>query len=272
MPSDKPIDFSAITARQQSMWARGDFNVIALGVLHVSEALIERVDPHAGQKVLDVACGSGNAALSAARRFCDVTGIDYVPALIDRARLRAAAEGTNIDFKVGDAQALPFEAASFDAVVSVFGVMFAPDQTKAAQELVRVCRPGGTIGLACWTPEGFAADLFRAQAKHTPPPPAGLAQPLRWGTEGGLAELFGNQVDFRFERRFANQYFRSLEHAVDMFRLHLGPTSEAFTLVGDAGREALARDIRTVMENANAAEDGTVVLRVEYLQAVGRKR
>jgi SAM-dependent methyltransferase len=270
MPIDR-ADLAALTARQQSMWARGDFNVIALGVVPASEALIASVDPHAGQAVLDVACGSGNAALAAARRYCEVVGLDYVPALLDRARQRAAAEGTTIRFEVGDAQALPFEPATFDVVLSVFGVMFAPDQAKAAQELVRVCRPGGRIGLACWTPDGFAADLFRAHAKHVPVP-AGLAPPTRWGTAEGLAELFGDEVEVRTERRFADQYFRDLDHALDMFRLHLGPTSAAFAAVGEAGRDALARDVRAAMEGANIAKDGTVILRGAYLQVIGTKR
>lgn len=272
MPSETPLDLTAITARQRSMWGRGDFNVLALTVLEASEALVQSVDPHAGHSVLDVACGSGNAALVAARRYCEVTGIDYVPAHIERAQLRAAAEGTDIRFQVADAQALPFEAARFDAVVSVFGVMFAPDQPKAARELVRVCRPRGAIGLACFTPEGFAGQWLGAHARHLPPPPPGLAQPVRWGTAAGIAELFGAEVEFRLEKRFVHQYFRSPEHAMDVHRRYFGPTHSAFEIVGEAGREALTRDLLAVLQHANVATDGTVILRSEYLEAIGTRR
>lgn len=277
MPTEGQLDLDAIairqiTARQRATWARGDFHMLALQVLAASEALVQTMDPHAGQRVLDVACGSGNAALVSARRYCEVTGIDYVPALLERASVRAAAEGTTIRFEVADAQALPFEDQSFDALTSVFGVMFAPNQTRAAQEMVRVCRPGGTIGLACWTPGGFAGQFFRAHARHLPPPPPGLAEPTRWGTEAGLRELFGGEVAFRFETRDVYQYFRSLEHALEVFRLYFGPTNGAFEAVGEAGQEALSRDLREVLAGVNVASDGTVVLKGEYLQAIGVRR
>jgi len=262
------ISIRQITARQRATWARGDFHVLALQVLAASDALVQAIDPHAGDRVLDVACGSGNAALVAARRYCEVTGIDYVPALLERATMRAAAEGTTIRFEVADAQALPFEDQSFDALTSVFGVMFAPSQPQAAAEMVRVCRPGGTIGLASWTPGGFAGRFFRAHAQHLPPPP-GLADPTRWGTEAGLRELFGDRVAFRFETRDVFQYFRTIEHALDVFQRYFGPTNGAFEAVGEAGREALTRDLLAVLESVNVATDGTVVLKGEYLQATG---
>jgi len=274
MPVDGRLDLDAIairqiTARQRATWARGDFHVLAVQALAASEALVQAMDLHASDRVLDVACGSGNAALVAARRYCEVTGIDYVPALLERATLRASAEGTSIRFEVADAQALPFEDDSFDAVTSVFGVVFAPNQVRAAAEMVRVCRPGGTIGLAAGTPGGFSDQFFRAHAQHLPPPPPGLADPARWGTEAGITELFGGQVSFRFETRHLHQYFRSIDHALDVFRRYFGPTNAAFEAVGEGGRDALTRDLRAVLEGVNVATDGTVVLDGEYLQAVG---
>ena len=271
MPTDDALDLEAITARQQSTWARGDFNVLALQVLPASEGLIRSVDPHAGQRVLDVACGSGNAALVAARRYCEVTGIDYVPALIERAKQRAAAEGTAIDFQVADAQALPFADATFDAVTSVFGVMFAPDQAKAASELVRVCKPARTIGLACWTPESLVGDFFRAHTKHVPPP-TGLTPATRWGTVAGIEELLGDRVTYRFERRIVRQYFRDMAHAIHIFRTYFGPTNSAFEAVGEAGAVGLALDIATVFERYNRATDGTLIIEGEYLETIATKR
>ena len=177
------------------MWASGDFGVIATLIQPVAEQLADSADLVAGSRVLDVAGGTGNAAIAAARCGCDVTCTDYVPALLERGRERAQAERLGIEFAVADAEALPYEDGSYDAVLSVFGSMFAPDQPQAAAELVRVCRPGGLIGLASWTPEGFLGDWFRTQAAHVPPP-AGVASPLRWGTEEGIDELLGDGVGF----------------------------------------------------------------------------
>lgn len=261
-------DYRLITERQQATWATGDFNELARQVMSVSEDLCRAVDPHAGERVLDVACGSGNAALAAARRYCQVSGVDYVPALIERAKARATAEGTSIDFRVGDAQALPFENATFDVVMSVFGVMFAPDQEKASSELLRVCRPGGRIALASWMPDALGGDFFGAHAKYVPPPP-GLKPAVRWGTESGLADLLGQGMrSIKTERRVAFQYYRSVEHGMNVFRTYFGPTNRAFQMVDPPNQERLRKDVEGVFARYNRATDGTVKLESEYLQAI----
>jgi SAM-dependent methyltransferase len=262
------VDYRELTQRQQATWATGDFNEIARQVMGASATLVDAVDPRAGQRVLDVACGSGNAALVAARRYCEVAGIDYVPALVDRAKQRAAAEGSHIDFQVGDAQELPFPDASFDAVISVFGVMFAPDQEKAARELLRVCRPGGTIGLACWMPTEFGGDFFAAHARYVPPPP-GLQPPVRWGTEAGLRELLGAGTrSLRTERRSFLQYYRSTDHMIDIFRKFFGPMNRAFSLVEASRHDDMRRDFTEVLQRYNRADDDTLVLESAYMQTV----
>jgi SAM-dependent methyltransferase len=267
MSTDKP-DFHAITERQQAVWASGDFNEIARQVVTVSEALVKAVDPHAGQRVLDVACGSGNCALIVARRYCEVTGIDYVPALIERAKMRAAAEVMKIDFRVGDAQALPFPDASFDVVLSVFGVMFAPDQEQAARELLRVCRPGGRIGLSCWMPEGYAADFFKAVGTYMPPPP-GLTPPMRWGSSAGLNALLGAGTrSIQSERRNFSHYFRSIDHAMEVMSTYFGPLNRAFQAVDPKDQPNLRRDVAEVFKRYDIATDGTAVIEVEYLETV----
>lgn len=262
------VDYSALTGRQQATWSSGDFHELARQVMPVSDDLCRALDPRAGQRVLDVACGSGNAALIAARRYCEVSGIDYVPALIERAKTRAAAEGTRIDFRVADAQALPFEDAAFDVVVSVFGVMFAPDQEKAAAELLRVCRPGGKIGLACWMPEGFGGDFFRTHAAYAPPPP-GLKPAVRWGTDAGLAELLGKGASsIQSERRAVHQHYRSIEHVVEVLRTCFGPTIRAFEVTDPQKHSSLRKDIEGVLARHNVSTDGTVRLNCEYLQTI----
>lgn len=190
MNQKQSVDYQAITARQKEVWDTGDFHEIARQNVVMAEALCAAVDPHGGHRMLDIACGSGTAALVAARRYCEVTGIDYVPTLIERAKRRAAVDGFDVDFRVADAQALPFQDASFDVVLSVYGVQFAPDQERAASEMLRVCRPGGRIGLATPIPKGWSGDFFATNAKYMPPPP-GIKSPLRWGTEDGLDELLG---------------------------------------------------------------------------------
>jgi SAM-dependent methyltransferase len=265
-------DYAAVTSRQQQMWGTGDFNVIALSVIAASEQLVEAVDPRPGQRVLDVACGSGNAALIAARRYCDVTGIDYVPELLARARQRAEADGVRAEFRDGDAQALPVPDGAFDAVISVFGVMFAPDQPRAARELLRACRPGGTIGLANWMPEGWGGDFFRAIAKHVPPP-AGLKPPVRWGTEDAIRELLGGGVSgLRCTRRSFLQYYRSVDHALDQFFTYYGPTARALGAVDAAGRVALRSDLAAVFRKYDEGTAGTCALRSEYLQVIATRR
>lgn len=254
------LDFAAITDRQKATWSEGDFNVLALSVMPASEGLVAAVDVHAGDRVLDIACGSGNAALVAARRNAEVTGIDYVPALVERARARASAEGTKIDFREADAQALPFADGTFDVVVSVFGVMFAPDQQRAARELLRVTRPGGRIGIASWMPELFGGDLFRAHAKYLPPP-AGLTPPSRWGTETGARELLGAEAgSFTFERHTFFQYFRSEEHALDTFRTYFGPTRKVLATLEPARHAEFEGELLEVFRRYNRAKNGTAAI------------
>jgi SAM-dependent methyltransferase len=261
-------DYAAIKQRQQATWASGDYQMIATQIQLVSELVIEALDVHSTERVLDVATGSGNAALAAARRGCVVVGVDYVPELLDRARRRADAEGLTIEFVVGDAEALPFEDDSFDVVTSVFGSMFAPNQEQTASELLRVVRPGGRIGLASHTPDGFIGQLFKTIGRHVPPPP-GLRSPILWGTEERLAELFGaGAAQIRVEKR--NYVFRdrSPEHFIDYWRTYYGPTVKAFEAVGDAGREALQTDILELIAWFNRADDGTMIVPNEYLEAV----
>ena len=259
------MDFEAITARQQETWATGDFHQIARLNVPMAEALCDAAELHAGERVLDVACGSGTAALVAARRYCEVIGIDYVPALIERAGRRAAADGLEADFRVGDAQELPFADASFDAVVSVYGVQFAPDQERAAAEMLRVCRPGGRIALAGPIPEGWSGDFFAANARYMPPP-SGLHPPLRWGTGDGLQALLGpGTVSISSEKRTALQYYRSVDHAVELFLTCFGPAiraSEADT------KNSLRDDLKAVFSRYNRATDGTAVVENTYLLTV----
>lgn len=265
--SDAP-DYEALTHRQQATWATGDFNELARQVMPVSDELIRTADVRSGERLLDVACGSGNAAIAAARRYTEVTGIDYVPALVERARTRAESEGTRIDFRVGDAQALPFDDASFDVVVSVFGVMFAPDQEKAAAELLRVTRPGGRIALASWTPEGYGGEIFRTQARFVPPPP-GLKPAVRWGTEAGLSELLGpGAASIRVERRVSHQYFHSIDHVITVLRTYFGPIVRAFEIVEPARHVELVAALGEVIARHNTSTSGDLVLQGEYLEAV----
>ncbi|WP_331236037.1 class I SAM-dependent methyltransferase [Natronorarus salvus] len=261
-------DYTEVTDRQRETWSTGDFNEVARQNIVMAEALCEAVDPRPGQRVLDVACGSGTAALVAARRYCEVTGVDYVPGLIERARARAAAAGLDAEFHVGDAQELPFPDDSFDAVLSVYGVQFAPDQERAASELLRVCRPGGTIGLAGPIPEGWSGDFFAAHAEYVPPPP-GVEPPHRWGTDDGLGELLGAGVrSIENDRRTALQYYRSVDHAVEVFGTYFGPTVRALEAIDAEAGERLRADLAAVFDRYNRATDGTAVVENRYLQTV----
>ena len=258
------VDFDLITGKQRETWATGDFHEVARQNVVMAEALCEVADPHATDRVLDVACGSGTAALVAARRYCEVAGIDYVPALIERAKARAAASGLEVDFRVADAQELPFDDDSFDVVLSVYGVQFAPDQEKAAAEMLRVCRPGGKIALATPVPEGWSGDFFAVNARYAPPPP-GVNPPLRWGTDQGLEELLGHGVtSIENEERIALQYYRSVDHAVSVFLTFFGPAIRASEGADEATREELIRDLRGVFERYNRATDGTAVVENRY--------
>ena len=257
-----------VKARQQATWAAGDFSVVASTINIVGELLCESVDLRAGERVLDVATGSGNTALAAARRFTSVTGVDYVPALIERAKVRAEAEGLPAEFLVGDAEELPVPDASFDVVLSTFGVMFAPNQPKAAAEMLRVLRPGGRIGLSNWVPDGFVGTMFRTTSKHVPPPP-GLVPPVKWGTEDHVRELFPNaKVDLI--PRTVHVRFPSLDFWIDYFRTYFGPTVKAFEFVGADGAAALEADFRAIVTEANVSGDDTVVLPQQYVDVVIR--
>jgi ubiquinone/menaquinone biosynthesis C-methylase UbiE len=265
-------DFAAIKQRQQATRASGDYHMIGTQILIVSELLIEALDVHSTERVLDVATGSGNAALAAARRGCTVVGIDYVTSLLDRARQRAVAEGVKATFVEGDAEWLPVADADFDVVSSVFGAMFAPDQEQTASELLRACRPGGRIGLVAHTPEGFIGQLFKVIGAHVPPP-AGLRSPLQWGTEERLRDLFGDAIDqISLVKRHYVFRDRSPEAFIAYWRRYYGPTLKAYETVGEDGREALEADILALIDQFNQADDGTMVVPNEYLEAVIVKR
>ena len=262
------VDYEGITEGQRETWSSGDFNEIARQNVVMAEALCEAVDPHPGQRVLDVACGSGTAALVAERRYCDVTGLDYVPGLIERAKTRAQANGQEIDFRVGDAQDMPFPDDSFDVVLSVYGVQFAPNQKQAAHELLRVCRPSGKIGLAGPIPDGWSGDWFAAHARYAPPP-SGVQSPLHWGTAEGLDELLGAGIrSIESERRTALQYYRSIDHAVDVFSTYFGPTIRAFERIGSEDQDRLRNDLGGVFGRYNRATDGTAIVENQYLQSI----
>ena len=261
-------DLAAIKQRQQATWASGDYHMIGTQIVLVAEAMIETLDLHSTERVLDVATGSGNAALAAARRGCAVVGLDYVPALLDRARRRAEAEALDVVFVEGDAEALPFEDGSFDVVTSVFGAIFAPDQELTASELARVCRPGGRIGLVAHTPEGFIGQLFKTNARHVPPP-VGLRSPIQWGTEERLRELFGGpSAEIHVERHQMVFRYPSPEAYLTYWRRYYGPTLKSFEAVGDAGRASLEADLLDLIARFNRADDGTMIVSSEYLEAV----
>lgn len=265
-------DLPAVTQIQQQIWSKGDFSMVANLVYFPSEQLIESLEILPDERVLDVASGSGNAALAAARRaWGNVVSSDYVPALLERGRERAAAEGLSIEFVEADAQNLPFEDASFDVVTSIYGAMFAPDQHRTATELLRVVKPGGRIGMGNWCPDGSVGRMFQTIAKHAPPPP-GIDSPLLWGTEGRVRELFGDGIsDLRIERRTSRQPFRSADHYIEFFRTNFGPTKTAFERVGPEGEEALYNDLKQLLEDESSAGDRAMVLEAEYLEVVATR-
>ncbi len=269
-------DLAAVKAKQQQTWSSGDFHVIAALIQSTAEQLVDSADLHAGMRVLDVATGSGNAAIAAARLGCTVEGADYVPALLERGRLRAAAEGFDIKFVEGDAEALPYADGEFDAVTTIFGSMFAPDHQKAAAELLRVTRPGGTVAVASWTPDGFIGQLFKTVGRHVPPP-AGVASPILWGTEAHLREIFGEGVSsLSVTERTFTWRFTSAHELVDTFRTWYGPTLKAFAALGEAGADAqaaLEADIVALATTFDRLGTGdAIAVPATYLEAIAVRR
>ena len=271
--SSPPVaDFAAVKQKQQAAWSAGDYAVIGTTLQIVGETLCEALDLRAGQRVLDVAAGNGNATLAAARRWCDVVSTDYVGALLERGKARASAEGLAVRFEEADAENLPYPDASFDVVLSTFGVMFTPNQERAASELARVCKSGGKIGLANWTPPGFIGELFKLIGR-TIPPPAGVKSPSLWGTEERLRELFGERiVTLVTERKNFVFRYRTPQHWLDTFRTYYGPLQTAFNAVGAAQQEALAADLIRLVQQFNSATDGAMVMPSEYLEVVIKTR
>ena len=266
-PSVGEPDLKALKIRQQAAWSSGDYALIGTTLQIVGEELCEALDLRAGQQVLDIAAGNGNASLAAARRWCDVVGIDYVPALLERARERATAERLDIEFREADAEALPFADGSFDAVVSTFGVMFTPDQDRAAAEIARVCKRGGKIGLANWTPDGFIGQVFKTIGKHIPPAP-GAKSPALWGTQARINELFGSRATVDSSKRNFVFRYRSADHWLEVFRTYYGPVLKTFGALQSDAQTALQRDLLTLIERFNRSGDGTMVVPSEYLEIV----
>lgn len=264
-----PPNLATIKERQQATWASGDFSVVASRIVYQAEQLCETADLQAGWRVLDVATGSGNAALAAARRGCEAVGSDYVPALLERGRIRAEAEHLSVEFVEGDAENLPFPTASFDAVTSIYGVMFAPDHERAAAELARVCRSGGRIALACWAPAGFIGDTFRVFSRYLPPTP-GLQPPIRWGEETYQRQLFGNSAaSITSYPRTAIFRFRSAEENVSFFRTYYGPTLRAFDALSAERRQEFHRDLIALARRYDRnSGTGPIAIAADYLETV----
>jgi ubiquinone/menaquinone biosynthesis C-methylase UbiE len=261
-------DYTAIKERQQQTWASGDYQVLAALIVQISERLCDTVGLRAGERVLDVASGTGNTAIAAARRLCEVTGMDYAPTLLERGRARAAIEELPVTFTEGDTENLPVPDGSYDVVLSTVGSMFSPDQEQAARELLRVCRPSGRIGLANWTPDGFVGEMLRIVGRRVPPP-AGLRPATRWGTEVGMRELFGDEVAaLEMNRRDFVFHFVTAQQFLDLFRTYYGPVHKAFAALDEAGQEALARDLVDAVERFNQADEGTLAVPAEYLEVV----
>jgi ubiquinone/menaquinone biosynthesis C-methylase UbiE len=267
-----PIDLNALKSRQQSVWASGDYAVIGTTLQLVGEQLAEACDLRWNDRVLDVAAGNGNASLAAARRGCAVTSTDYVAGLLERGAERARAERLDVSFQVADAEALPFDDAEFDAVLSTFGVMFSPDHAQAAAEMARVCRPGGKIGLANWTPEGFIGQVFKVLSRHLPPP-AGVQPPTLWGVRAHLQSLFGERAAaIDVTPRLFNFRYRSAAHFIDVFRTWYGPIHKAFAALPADGATALERDLTGLLNRTNRAGPGSLVVPSEYLEVVITRR
>ena len=271
-PAAASPDLKAIKSKQQATWSSGDYAIVGTTLQIVGEQLAEAMDLRAGQKVLDIAAGNGNATLAAARRWCEVTSTDYVETLLARGKQRAEADGLAVTFQTADAEALPFADASFDGVMSTFGAMFSPDQSSTASEMLRVCRPGGRIGLANWTPDGFIGQMFKTIDKQLPPP-AGMKSPALWGTWEWIEKAFrADAAALAAEPRHFMFRYRTPEHFLDVFRRYYGPMLKAFDALDTRGRAALSRDIIELIGNFNRATDGTMVVPGEYLEVVVTRR
>jgi ubiquinone/menaquinone biosynthesis C-methylase UbiE len=261
-------DLAALKTKQQAAWSSGNYAIVGTTLQIVGEQLCEALDLRGKERVLDVAAGNGNVTLAAARRWCDVVSTDYVPGLLDGGRQRAAAEGATITFQEADAEALPFPDASFDVVVSTFGVMFTANHDQAAAEMLRVCKPEGRIGMANWTPEGFIGQVFKTLGKHLPPPP-GAKSPALWGMRTRLDEMFGSgALMIRTDSRYFNFRYRSPEHFMDVFKTYYGPMLKAFAALDEPKRKHLHDDLIALIASMNKANDGTMVVPSEYLEIV----
>ena len=266
-------DLQAATQTSQQTWAKGDFAMVASIVSHAAEDLVEAVEVFPGDRVLDVACGSGNGAIAAARRaWGNTVGLDFVPQLLERARERAAAERLEIEFLEGDAHALPFGDGEFDVTMSIFGAMFAPDQQRTADELLRVTKPGGRVGMANWCPDGGLERLFLTVMKHTGGPPPGVMPPVLWGNEDHVKQLFGDGVsELRADRVKSRQAFLSADHYIDFFRTYFGPIKSAYENVGPEGEQALTEDLQQMLADVNTAGDRALVIEPEYLRVIATR-
>ncbi len=271
--SETAPDFAAIKTKQQGAWSTGNYAVVGTTLQIVGEELCEALDLRSGSRVLDVAAGNGNVTLAAARRFCDVTSTDYVPSLLESGKKRAEAEGFEVKFQEADAENLPFGDAAFDVVVSTFGVMFTPDQFKSASELARVCKPGGKIGLANWTPEGLIGQLFKTIGKYLPPP-AGVKSGALWGTEAHLNQLFANTGNVKVTKKFFNFRYKSAAHFIEIFRTFYGPMNKTFAALASdqAKQDAFASDLKGLLDSGNKAGDSSLVVPSEYLEVVIERR
>jgi len=266
--SPPAVDLAAVKNKQHLAWSSGDYSVVGTTLQIVGESLCEALDLRAGERVLDIAAGNGNATLAAARRWCDVVSTDYVPTLLERGRARASAEGLQVQFEQADAENLPYTDDSFDVAMSTFGVMFTPDQDKAAAEMVRACKPGGRIGLANWTPASFVGEIFKTLGKYLPPA-AGVKSPALWGTEARLRELFGDRTDsIDIERKEFVFRYHSATHWLEVFRTFYGPMHKAFGALDATLQESLAADLIALAKRFNRATDGTLVAPSEYLEVV----
>jgi ubiquinone/menaquinone biosynthesis C-methylase UbiE len=265
------IDFEAVKSRQQAAWTSGDYSVIGVTLQIVGETLCEAVDLRSTYRVLDVAAGNGNASLAAARRFCDVVSTDYVPGLLERAKERSAADRLPIVFQMADVENLPFPAESFDAVLSTFGVMFAPNHGRSASEMLRVLRRGGKIGMANWTPESFVGQIFKTMGQYLPPA-AGMKSPALWGTEPHLQGLFGENAAMMVKRKHFVFRYKSPKHWLEIFKAFYGPVLKAFSALDASIQSALETDLLALAGRFNIAADGTLVAPSEYLEIVLTKK